>query len=157
MRGKLGSSGFSVRAKTLFPECLWARRRCWISTCCNLFFFFFGWLILEREGKWGSETEGEKRRFVVPLIYSFTGCCLYVLWPGIDLAALAYGGDVPTNQAPWPGPDLCPNVSARRAAWVFFSPSHTHILQLSSLLQGLEKRTIFQMPVFPSQYHFISL
>ena len=65
-------------------------------------------LILERwgdgDGRWrrgGGETD--RHRFVVPLVYVFIGCFLYVPWPGIEPVTLAYGDDALTNWATWAG------------------------------------------------------
>ena len=49
------------------------------------------------------ERERERERFVVPLIYTAIGWFLYVPWPGIELATLAYWEDVLTNWATQPG------------------------------------------------------
>ena len=42
---------------------------------CNLFFYYY-LLILERERKGGREREN--KQFVIPLIYAFLSCFLYV-------------------------------------------------------------------------------
>lgn len=41
--------------------------------------------------------EGGRERSVVPLIYAFIGCLLYVPCPGVKLATLAYWGNTPAN------------------------------------------------------------
>ena len=54
-------------------------------------------LIWEREE--GGEKEREKHRFVVPLIYAFTGCFLYVSWPETEPTTWAFREDaLPTEQ-----------------------------------------------------------
>ena len=55
---------------------------------------FFKLLILERE----------KHQFVVPLICAFIGCFLYVPWPRIEPATLAYWDNTLTNWASLPEP-----------------------------------------------------
>ena len=60
------------------------------------FFFFSSKLIWERERE-------REVNFIVPLIYIFIGWFLYVPWPKIKPATLAYQGDVLTNWATQPG------------------------------------------------------
>ena len=49
------------------------------------------------EGLREREREKEKHQFVVPLIHAFSGCSLYVPWPGIEPLALAYQDYTLTN------------------------------------------------------------
>ena len=59
-----------------------------------ILFLDFYLLILDREerrkGGRKGEREREKHRCVFQLTYAFTGCFLYVPWPGIEPATLAY-------------------------------------------------------------------
>ena len=53
----------------------------------------------EKEGgikreRWG---ERERERLVVPLIYAFIGCFLYVPWLEIEATALVFQDDALTN------------------------------------------------------------
>lgn len=43
--------------------------------------------------------EGEKRRSIVLLIYAFTGCLLYVPWPGTEPATLLHWDNILTELA----------------------------------------------------------
>ena len=49
------------------------------------------------------ERERERERFVVPFISAFIGWFLYVHWPGIEPATLAYGDNALINWATCPG------------------------------------------------------
>ena len=68
----------------------------------------FNLLILKKE-KGGREREGHTHththtsQFVVPLIYAFTGCFLYVSWLGIEPATLVYGDNAITKWTTRPG------------------------------------------------------
>ena len=59
-------------------------------------------LILERQERKGGR--GERRWFIVPLIYAFIGWFLYVPWLGLEPATSAHRDDTLTNWATWPGP-----------------------------------------------------
>ena len=74
------------------------RSSLWILNI-NLFYFY---LLIERE----TDTETEKHPLVVPFMYAFLGWFLYVPWPGIKPATLAYGVITLTNWATWPGLDI---------------------------------------------------
>ena len=53
----------------------------------------------------GREREREREREkIVPLIHAFIGWFLYVPWPEIEPAAVAYGDDALTSWATQPGP-----------------------------------------------------
>lgn len=49
------------------------------------------------------EREGKRDQFV-PIIYTFSGWFLYVLWPGIEPTTLEYRDDDISNWAMGPGP-----------------------------------------------------
>ena len=74
----------------------------------TLFYLFIRILFIDfREKEEGRETHTHTHThwFVVPLIYAFMGWFLYVPWPGIEPATLAYWDDTLTNWATWPGPE----------------------------------------------------
>ena len=48
--------------------------------------------------------EREKHQFVVPLMGAFIGCVLYVSWPEIAPATLAYWDEALSDRATQPGP-----------------------------------------------------
>ena len=66
-------------------------------------FLNFNLLMFRERGK---GRESERHQLVVPLIYAFIGCFLYVPWPGIEPATLAYQDDALTDWATQPGPGL---------------------------------------------------
>ena len=57
--------------------------------------FFF----LEKEKNVARGGVEEKRRFVVPFIYTLIGCFLYVPWLGIESITLVYWDNALTNGA----------------------------------------------------------
>ena len=68
-----------------------------ISKFQIIFYSFLNWFYRER-GR-------EKHWFVIPLIYAFMGCFLYVPWLGIESTTLLYQDDTLTSWATQPGPD----------------------------------------------------
>ena len=73
----------------------------WNHLLMSFFFFLIYWFEREREEGW--ERGGEKL-FVVPLIYAFIGCFLYVPCPWNQTCKLGISDNTLTNWTTLPGP-----------------------------------------------------
>ena len=86
---------------------------CEFFTFTRIWIFLYLLLILEegrKEGGWGRQTERERERereretlICCSTYFAFIRWFLYVPWPGIEPATLAYWDDVLTNRTTWPG------------------------------------------------------